>query len=296
MTLSTTSTSDFELGRVIAQDEAEILAAYQAAQQHGRSASLISSDDLRQQCLTLLHHLKRGTSYDPHDPTYAPLREFLSNMSRSRARQGFTPVETATFVFSLKDALLPALQRALVHNPAELARHTLAINRLLDQLGLLTFEAYVQGREGLIREQSQAILELSTPVVQLWQGILALPLIGSVDTARSQQIMEDLLTRITETGSTMVIMDITGVPIVDTAVAKHLLQTVAAARLLGAESVIVGVSSRIAQTIVHLGIDLSEVVTRTSMARGLEYALARTGHKVVKVAETLPGLGVEGLP
>ena len=273
---------DFQLAHVIQTHHPAILSAYVAAQGATRASQLLRPDELRQQCLTVLEHLQRGQSYDANAPTYAALRQFLTQLSRTRALQGFTPSETATFIFSLKEALLPALQETLGDDPATLAGEILAVNRLLDSLGLMTFETYSQSREQLIREQSEAILELSTPVVQLWEGVLALPIIGAIDTARTQQIMENMLTRIVETGSSMVIIDITGVPVVDTAVAKHLLQTVAAARLLGAETVIVGISARIAQTLVHLGVDLSEVVTRTSMAKGLEYGLARLGCRIIK--------------
>lgn len=275
---------DFILASLIQQHGPRLIDAHLAAQAGTRTAQLMGADELRRQSTLLLNQLRQGGTYNPDDAAYTPLRQTLTEISRTRALQGFTPTETATFVFSLKSVITQALQEALADNPAELARQTRAVNELLDAFGLLTFDTYMRGREGLIREQSQAIMELSTPVVQLWEGILALPIIGSVDTARTQQIMESLLTRIVETGSSTVIMDITGVPVVDTAVAKHLLQTVAAGRLLGAEVVIVGISARIAQTLVHLGVELTEVVTRTTMAKGLEYALARTDQRIVRVA------------
>jgi rsbT co-antagonist protein RsbR len=275
---------DFVLTSIIAQHQREIVDGYVAMQQKTRAAQLMSEAELRRQGSVILEHLQRGGSYDREDPSFAPLRQELADLSRTRALQGFSPAETATSVFLLKDALLPLVQQALADSPSQLAQHMLHINQLLDAFALFTFETYAQSREELIREQSRAILELSTPVVSVWEDILAIPLVGSVDTARTQQIMESLLTRITETGSSIVIMDITGVPVVDTAVAKHLLQTVAAARLLGAEVIIVGISARIAQTLVHLGIDLSSVITRTSLAKGLEYAFARTGQRVVRLA------------
>ena len=281
--MDTSASPRFVLADLIAQHERDIVEAYLAAHQSSRAAQLMNAAELRRQITMIVSQFRQGASYQPDDPTYGPLRETLVNISRTRALQGFTPSETATFIFSLKDVLAPYLQRSLSQDALELARQTLALNRLLDAFGLLTFETYVQSREAVIREQSSAILELSTPVVELWDEILAVPLIGSVDTARTQQIMESLLTRIVETGASTVIIDITGVPVVDTAVAKHLLQTIAAARLLGAEAVIVGISARIAQTLVHLGVDLSEVVTRTTMAKGLEYALARTGQRVVRI-------------
>ncbi|MCZ7567613.1 MAG: STAS domain-containing protein [Ardenticatenaceae bacterium] len=275
-----TSTS---LSELLARHGHDILPVYVAAQQNTRASQLLSHEELQRQCATILDQLQQGRTYDPGAASYDPLRQTLASISRTRAAQGFTPAETATFVFSLKEVLLPYLEQALADDPQEFARQLLALNRLLDAFGLLTFETYVQGREALIREQSQAILELSTPVVQLWEDILVLPIIGSIDTARTQQIMENLLNRIVETGSSIVIVDITGVPVVDTAVAKHLLQTVSAARLVGAETVIVGISARVAQTLVHLGVELSEVITRTGLAKGLEYALERTGQMIVRI-------------
>lgn len=280
--MDTTSSPRSTLSDIIARNEREIVDDHLKAQQLTRAEQLMNANELRRQSAIVVAQLRQGQTLQADDPSYNPLRQTLANISRTRALQGFTPSETATFIFSLKDAILPHLERVLSAEPRELAHQALGLNRLLDAFGLFTFEIYVQSRESIIREQSQAILELSTPVVELWDEILAVPLIGSVDTARTQQIMENLLTRIVETGSNTVIIDITGVPVVDTAVAKHLLQTIAAARLLGAEAVIVGISARIAQTLVHLGVDLSEVVTRTTMAKGLEYALGRTGLRIVR--------------
>ncbi|HBY93405.1 MAG TPA: anti-anti-sigma factor [Chloroflexi bacterium] len=281
--MPTTEALTFSLSDILARHGRDILPTYVAAQQVTRAPQLLSREELERQCALILDQLQSGRTYDPSAASYDPLRQTLASISRTRAVQGFTPAETATFVFSLKEVLLPYLEQALADDPQELAHQLFALNRLLDAFGLLTFETYVEGREALIREQSQAILELSTPVVQLWEGILVLPIIGSIDTARTQQIMENLLNRIVETGSSIVIVDITGVPAVDTAVAKHLLQTVSAARLVGAETVIVGISAHVAQTLVHLGVELSEVITRTGLAKGLEYALERTGQMIVRI-------------
>jgi rsbT co-antagonist protein RsbR len=280
-----TQASGFVLADVIATHERELVNNYVAAQKSTRAAQLMNTDEVRRQCTAIVNHLRRGENYNPDDPAYQPLRQMLDELSRTRALQGFSPVETASFVFSLKETLLPLLQQTLAEQPQELTQQVTGLNRLLDAFGLRTFESYNASRESLIREQSRSILELSTPVVQVWEGILALPIVGAVDTARTQQIMENLLTKIVETGSSVVIIDITGVAVVDTAVAKHLLQTVAAARLLGAEALIVGVSARIAQTLVHLGIDLSDIITRTSLAKGLEYALWRTGQRIIRVGD-----------
>jgi len=201
-------------------------------------------------------------------------------MSTQRARQGFTPVETAMFVFSLKQPLFMRLREALGNDAATLADLTLTVSTLFDDLGLFTTEVFQTSREQVIVRQQQELLELSTPVVQLWDGILALPLIGTLDSARTQVVMENLLQKIVETGAAIAIIDITGVPTVDTLVAQHLLKTVAAARLMGADCIISGIRPQIAQTIVHLGVNLSNVTTKATLAAAFVIALQRTGKSV----------------
>ena len=193
----------------------------------------------------------------------------LANLSRSRGSQGFTPSETATFVFSLKKPLFARLRRECADGRRGAGRATWAATELLDRLGLYTTEVYQKAREEVIDRQQQEMLELSTPVVKLWDGILALPLIGTLDSARTQVVMEALLQRIVETGSEIAIIDITGVPTVDTLVAQHLLKTVTAARLMGADCIISGIRPQIAQTIVHLGVDLGDVTTKATLADAL---------------------------
>jgi rsbT co-antagonist protein RsbR len=187
------------------------------------------------------------------------------------------------FVFSLKPALFDQVRAAFEKEPKRLSLATGALNRLLDELGLYTTEVYQKGREELISRQQQEMLELSTPVVALWEGILALPLIGTLDSARTQVVMENLLQRIVDTGAAIAIIDITGVPTVDTLVAQHLLKTVAAARLMGADCIISGIRPQIAQTIVHLGVELQDVVTKATLADAFAIALRRTGLSIQKV-------------
>ena len=206
-----------------------------------------------------------GASFDAHSPIWSSVREFLARISDSRARQGFTPTETATFVFSLKQPLFNRLRTAITDATA-LAQEVWTATLLLDALGLYTTEVHQKSREEVIMRQQQEMLELSTPVVTLWDGILALPLIGTLDSARTQVVMESLLQRIVDTGSSIAILDITGVPTVDTLVAQHLLKTVAAARLMGADCIISGIRPQIAQTIVHLGVDLNAVTTKATLA------------------------------
>jgi rsbT co-antagonist protein RsbR len=198
-------------------------------------------------------------------------------MSRSRARRGFTPSDTALFVFSLKKPLFERLRQEFADDATALADEMWNATVLLDKLGLYTTEIYQKGRDEIIARQQQEMIELSTPVVELWTGIVALPLIGTLDSARTQVVMENLLEKIVSTGAGLAIIDITGVPTVDTLVAQHLLKTVAAARLMGAECIISGIRPQIAQTIVHLGVDLSDVVTKGTLADAFAVALTRNG-------------------
>ncbi|HEX8170496.1 MAG TPA: STAS domain-containing protein [Thermoanaerobaculia bacterium] len=204
---------------------------------------------------------------------WAAVRDLLTTVSRSRARQGFTPVETTTFVFSLKQPLFETMRASGDTSPERLW----GVTRVIDQLGLFTTDTYQRGREEIISRQQQELLELSTPVVQLWEGVLALPLIGTLDSARTQVVMESLLQAIVDTGSSIAIIDITGVPVVDTLVAQHLLKTVAAARLMGADCIISGIRPQIAQTIVHLGVEINDVITKATLADAFAVALRRVG-------------------
>jgi rsbT co-antagonist protein RsbR len=221
-----------------------------------------------------------GGGADLESPAWASMRTLLGDLSTARARQGFSPSETATFIFSLKEPLFARLQRELANDPATFARELWGGTVLLDRLGLYTTELHQKGRDDVIARQQKEMLELSTPVVQMSDGILALPLIGTLDSERTQVVMESLLEKIVETGAGIAIIDITGVPTVDTLVAQHLLKTVAAARLMGAECIISGIRPQIAQTIVHLGVDLEDVVTKATLADAFSVALSRTGRAI----------------
>jgi rsbT co-antagonist protein RsbR len=245
----------------------------------------ISQLDLAKQTeefLQLLSDATRGGTAEIESPAYQPLREFLEGISRSRAQQGFSSAETATFVFSFKQALFEQLRSENGANAQALADDVWTATKLLDSLGLHTVKTFQLSREHIIARQQEEMLELSTPVVKLWDGILALPMIGTLDSARTQIVMESLLSRIVETGSEVAILDITGVPTVDTLVAQHLLKTVTALRLMGAECIISGVRPQIAQTIVHLGVDLQGVTTKANLADALALALKRTGYSVTR--------------
>ena len=234
-----------------------------------------SVDEVRRELRDLFSLIVRVMS-DADDHAAGELRAALEELSRSRARNGFTPSETALGVFTLKEAVYE-----LVADAAELVPEFLVFSRLLDDLGLRTFEAYSAAREQIIADQATAMLELSTPVVRLWEGIIAVPLVGTLDSARTQLVMEKLLETLVATGADHAVIDITGVPTVDTEVAQHLLKTVSAARLLGAECIISGIRPQVAQTIVSLGIEFGDVATKATLADALALALAHAGLKVV---------------
>ena len=223
-----------------------------------------------------------GTGASVEGREWDRVRDILSELSASRAAQGFSPSETARFVFSLKQPVFTRLRTDLERDPKAFAEAVWMATTMIDNLGLFTMEAYQKSREGVIQRQQRELLELSTPVVQLWDDILALPLIGTLDSGRTQVVMESLLEKIVETGASIAIIDITGVPTVDTLVAQHLMKTVAAARLMGADCIISGIRPQIAQTIVHLGVDLSAVTTKASLADAFTIALKRTGSKVTR--------------
>lgn len=241
--------------------------------------------DMRQQAGRLLPLLgqttAQGASYDIDSAAWTDVRQLLSEISASRVRQGYSPTETATFIFSLKEPVFELVRQQLAGDPAALAEELIDIGNLFDRLGLYTIEEYQRSREGVILRQQQELLELSTPVVQLWRDVLALPLIGTLDSARTQVVMENLLQKIIDTGASIAIIDITGVPTVDTLVAQHLLKTVAAARLMGADCIISGIRPQIAQTIVHLGVNLDDVTTKASLADAFLTAMKRLGASVV---------------
>lgn len=203
---------------------------------------------------------------------------FLTSFSKQRAEDGYSPSETAMFVFSLKQPLFQRLRTEFANDSQGLADETWKATALIDTLGLQTMEAYLKGREELIHRQQQALLEISTPVVRLWEGVLALPLIGTLDSARTQIVMQNLLEAIVSHRAAIAIIDITGVPTVDTLVAQHLLKTVAAARLMGADCIISGIRPQIAQTIIHLGVDLADVITKATLADAFQIALRKTGY------------------
>jgi rsbT co-antagonist protein RsbR len=269
------------LQQIIAKTQKELLAEWLQTQtaDGATRADLMKESELREQCrefLTLLQDAVRtGDLESVSSGTWLPVREFLAGITRSRAIQGFSPAETATFVFSLKKPLFIRLRRE-INDAQALADEMWATSVLLDKLGLYTTAMYQKTREEVIARQQQELLELSTPVVNLWKDILALPLIGTLDSARTQVVMESLLQKIVETSAAIAIIDITGVPTVDTLVAQHLLKTVAAARLMGADCIISGIRPQIAQTIVHLGVDLGSVITKATLADAFLVALKRT--------------------
>jgi rsbT co-antagonist protein RsbR len=270
------------LPELLGTDAPALLAEWMREQtaRGGWRPDLISEGELRaesKEFLELLAGALRRGGTDLKGAEWEPVLAFLTRLSRSRGQAGFAPSETATFVLSLKQPLFERLRADLRDQPDLQADQIWAVTELLDRLGLFTTEIHQKTREELILRQKQEMLELSTPVVRLWDGVLALPLIGALDSSRTQVVMETLLEKIVETRSRIAIIDITGVPTVDTLVAQHLLKTVAAARLMGADCIISGIRPQIAQTIVQLGVELGDVVTKSSLADAFTVALSRLG-------------------
>ena len=274
------------LSLIIARNEKEIVSEWIREMAGAtRRADLIKEGEVQAQCSEFLQLTKDALSTGGSDfqaSEWDKVREMLGNISRSRALQGFSPSETASFVFSAKRPLFSQLRRTYKSDADALASETWSATELLDSMGLYTTEVYQKSREELIKRQQEELLELSTPVVKLWDGILALPIIGTLDSARTQVVMESLLQAIVQTNSRVAIIDITGVPTVDTVVAQHLLKTVTAARLMGAECIISGIRPQIAQTIVHLGINLLDVATKATLAAAFKTALDRLGLTFVR--------------
>jgi len=276
------------LAQLFQKHQQQILEAWIKQQLAAASlrADLLKESELREQSREFLKSFidaAQAGAEDLNAPSWKSVKEVLSSISRSRATQGFSPSETAMFVFSLKQPLFEVLKRESLPSQ-ELTDGSWQTTILLDKLGLYTMEVFQQSREAIIGRQQEELLELSTPVVRLWDSILALPLIGTLDSERTQVVMESLLEKIVETEALIAIIDITGVPTVDTLVAQHLLKTVAAARLMGADCIISGIRPQIAQTIIHLGINLSDVVTKATLADAFAVALQRTGATLARTS------------
>jgi rsbT co-antagonist protein RsbR len=279
-----TAADEAVIPRILKTYESDILDEWVREQAAAfRSSSRIRETELRQQSAEFLSLLQQATQAgnvtDTQSPAFGRVREMLGDLSRTRSQQGFSPTETAMFVFSMKRPLFARIRTELASDATALATVTWSATELLDKLGLHTTEVYQKTREEVISRQQEDLLELSTPVVKLWDGILALPMIGTLDSARTQVVMESLLQRIVETGAEVAIIDITGVPTVDTLTAQHLLKTVTAARLMGADCIISGIRPQIAQTIVHLGVDLADVTTKATLADAFRRALEMTGQR-----------------
>ena len=282
-----------KIADLLQENEAELLADWVKEQLSiSRRRDLMDDSMLQTESAELLRSIasaaRNGNVTDTAGPEWSDVRERLSDISASRAKQGFTPAETATFVFSLKQPLFGRLRKELGKNSEALGNELWNATVLIDKLGLMTIDSFIQVKEEMIRKQAEEMLELSTPVVKLWQGIVAIPLIGTLDSNRTQVVMESLLSTIVATNSRVAIIDITGVPAVDTLVAQHLLKTITAAKLMGAECILSGIRPQIAQTIVHLGINLNEVITKASMADALAVALQKTGKTIVRMDKQKP--------
>ena len=288
-----------ELAEIISKNEDKIRAEWiRDMAETTQRTDLISKTELDEQCRSLLSAIVSGVKISgPTDIAAAgwnAARELLQELAASRARQGFSPIDVATFVLSLKRPLFASIRETQNKNQDLMFQTVWAATELLDRLALVTTEAYMTAKQELITRQQQELLELSTPVVKLWDGILALPIIGTLDSARTQVVMENLLESVVATNSKYAIIDITGVPTVDTLVAQHLLKTITAARLMGAECIISGVRPQIAQTIVHLGINLEDVITKAKLSDAFALALQRSGRTVTRIASA-PVSPISGL-
>jgi rsbT co-antagonist protein RsbR len=275
------------LAAIVRDHEPHILAEWVellAKAARGKQERSEAEEQARSFVRLLVSAVSQDSSGEIDGPAFAKVREMLSGLTASRARQGSTPSETAMFILSFKEPLFARLREEYRSDAQALAREMWTATLLLDKLGLFTTEAFQKTREDIIVRQQRELLELSTPVVALWEGVLGVPLIGTLDSDRTQVVMESLLQRIVDSGASIAIIDITGVPTVDTLVAQHLLKTVAAARLMGAECIISGIRPQIAQTIVHLGVDLGTVATKATLADALLLALSRVGATVTRTA------------
>lgn len=281
-----------KLADVLGESKAELLdkwTRYQL-QDESRRSDLLSDAAVKSQSSEFLELFLKAIQKNENltsisGEAWSGVLAFLSDLSASRARQGFTPTETAKFVFSMKQPLFEVLNSRYGKAEAgQLAEDIWSISYLQDQLGLYTTEVFQKSREAIIKRQQKDILEMSTPVIKLWDGILVVPLIGTLDSARTQTIMETLLEEIVKTGSKIALLDITGVPTVDTQTAQHLIKTVTAARLMGADCMICGIRPQIAQTIVHLGIDIVDVTTKATMADAIKESLGRMGWTISRVS------------
>jgi rsbT co-antagonist protein RsbR len=285
----TTKDNAARISQLIQEHEAEIgsqwIAQIEALTVRGTASSKAQLRGHCQQFLAAFAAATRGGELENVDHrSWDEVRDLLAEISSSRAKSGSTPSETATFVFSLKQPIFAQMSAGFAAEPETLAAASWSISSLLDKLGLYTIEVFQKAKDQIIVRQQQELLELSTPVVKLWNGILALPLIGTLDSARTQVVMENILQKIVDTGAIIAIIDITGVPTVDTLVAQHLMKTIAAARLMGADCIISGIRPQIAQTIVHLGVNLEDVITKATLADAFVVALERTGTALIAKA------------
>jgi rsbT co-antagonist protein RsbR len=268
------------------ESQSQLSATWLAGLEASGATRNLKEEEIKQQIgefmRVLIAVLSKGSTQSLAGSDWDETRQFLEKLSHSRALLGQDSQQTASFIFSLKGGLFGVLQNEYRDDPALLAEQLWEVSELLDALGMHTIRTFQKSREQVIKRQQEELLELSTPVVKLWDGVLALPMIGTLDSQRTQVVMESLLQRIVDTGSEIAIIDITGVPTVDTLVAQHLLKTVTAIRLMGADCIISGVRPQIAQTIVHLGLDLQGVVTKANLADALALALRRLGVTVTK--------------
>jgi rsbT co-antagonist protein RsbR len=279
--------STSKLPLILERDGAHLLKTWMAEISAANNGRLIHdglTEHARELLSALQQAIRQGNLEEIQGPQWLRVREALTDIARGGTKQGLTPTEVATLLFSVKRPLFQALEKEIGKDAEAFGKEVWYATQIVDRLGLFTTEVALKNREEVISRQQTEMLELSTPVVKLWEGILALPLIGTLDSERTQIVMESLLEEIVRSGASIAIIDITGVPTVDTLVAQHLLKTVAAARLMGAECIISGIRPQIASTIVHLGVNLGDVATKATLADAFAVALRRSDLGVLKLA------------
>ena len=285
--MTTKSNESFSIYQFIKENKEQILKAWVKNQLSSSNLrpELLTEEQLEVESLEFLNAFIEattpGTFENVNQKSFDHVRQYLTNLSKSRALKGFTPSETAAFIFSLKEAVLPFLTAEMESDSKKFISQLVLFNDTIDKLGILTFENFSRSREDVILRQSRQLLEMATPIIQVWENILSVPLIGTLDSARTQIVMEKLLEKIVELKAKVAIIDITGVPTVDTMVAQHLMKTVNAIRLLGSDCVVTGISAPIAQTMVQMGVEFGGIITRSVMADGIRYALDKLGQSVI---------------
>jgi rsbT co-antagonist protein RsbR len=275
--------------KALLEDETLLTSWIEQQFEETSEAGAVDRRQLEERSTEFLHLLQAAsTSADDvniEGEAWADVREAVTRMATLRAKQGVSAADIAVFVFALRRALIRCLSKVHDGRGDALLEDISDVTKMIDQLGLVAADAQYEVAANVIAQQQRDLLELSTPVIKLWQGVLAVPMIGTMDSHRALLATETLLNAVDQTGSRLAILDITGVPTVDTQVAQHLIKTAQALKLMGAECIISGISARIAQTMVQLGVDLGDIDTTASLADAIRLGFERSGLRVVPLEE-----------